>query len=428
MTDEIKGLIEQQGRTFQEFKAANDALQAEVKRLGAADVVAEEKLAKINKALDDVGDQIKIAIKRADEIEAKANRAALGGKGGDDVEVKSAQSFAAMVGQAFTVEQHRDYKQALFGPDGYLRRNRIEAKALAVGSDPSGGYLVTPDTSGRILQKVFETSAMRQYASVTTIGTDTLEGLIDREEASAGWVGEKATRSETATPDLGKWSIPVNEIYAKPRATQKVLDDAMFDVEAWLGTKVADKFARTENAAYVAGDGALKPRGFTTYTVAATADASRAWGTFEYVASGASGAFSSSNPVDAVISLIYALKAAYRRNARFFTNRGVQGAMRKLKDGQGNYLWQPSAVAGQPAVFMGYEVVDFEDMPALGANSLSLAFGDMALTYQIVDRMGIRVLRDPYSTKGFVEFYTTRRTGGDVLEFEAMKFMKFAAS
>lgn len=425
---EIKGLFEEQAKTFDAFKAANDAMQAEIKKLGSADAVTAEKVKEISKSLDAVADEIKAAARRSDDIEAKMNRAQLAGGESDEVERKAVAEFGRMVKSQVSVDQFREYKAALYGEHGYLRHNRVDQKALSVGSEPDGGFLVTPDTTGRILQKVFETSAMRQYASVTTIGTDALEGLIDRGEATSGWVGEQQTRTETATPQFGKWSISVNEMYAMPRATQKLLDDSIVDLEAWLAMKVADKFARTENTAFVSGDGILKPRGFLTYPTAATADASRAWGTFEHVASGASGAFASSNPSDKLIDLIYALKSAYRVGASFFMARSTVAAVRKLKDGQGNYLWQPSAVAGQPATLMSYPVAEMEDMPAIAADKLAIAFGNMSLTYQIVDRVGIRVLRDPYTTKGSVMFYTTKRTGGDVLEFETLKFMKFATA
>jgi len=432
MSEEIKSLLEAQGKAFEEFKSANDAMQAEIKKLGAADAITVDKVEKLSKALDEQGDRLKAAQKHAEEVEAKMNRSGLGHNGGPamEAEQKAAASFGRQVGQDMSVEDFRDYKR---GFDTYLRKGdatpAAERKALSVGSDPDGGYLVTPDTSGRIIAKLYETSPMRQLANVVTIGTDTYEGLIDNGEASAGWVGETATRTETTTPQLGKWLIPVAEMYAMPSATQKVLDDAVLDLESWLAMKVADKFARVENAAFVSGDGVAKPRGLLTYTMSTTADATRPWGAFQYIFTGTSGGFgTTTNGTDKLLDVIYSLKSGHRNNARWFMNRGTVGAVRKIKDGQGNYAWQPSTQIGQPATLLGFPVAEGEDMPAIGADSFSIAFGDFAETYQIVDRVGISVLRDPYTSKGSVLFYSRKRVGGGAIHFEALKFLKFGTS
>lgn len=432
MDIELKDALAAQTKTFEEFKSANDAMQAEIKRLGAADVVTVEKVEKLSKALDEQGDRLKAAQKHAEEVEAKMNRAGLGHNGGPamEAEQKAAVSFGRQVGQDMSVEDFRDYKR---GFDTYLRKGdatpAAERKALSVGSDPDGGYLVTPDTSGRIIAKLYESSPMRQLASIVTIGTDTYEGLIDNGEASAGWVGETATRTETTTPQLGKWLIPVAEMYAMPSATQKVLDDAVLDLESWLSMKVADKFARVENSAFVNGDGVAKPRGLLTYTMSSTVDATRPWGSFQYVATGTSGGFgTTTNGTDKLLDVIYSLKSGHRNNARWFMNRGTVGGVRKIKDGQGNYAWQPSTQIGQPATLLGFPVAEGEDMPAIAADSFSIAFGDFAETYQIVDRVGISVLRDPYTSKGSVLFYSRKRVGGGAIHFEAVKFLKFGTS
>ena len=432
MSEEIKSLLEAQGKAFEEFKAANDAMQAEIKKLGAADAVTVEKVEKLSKALDDQGDRLKAAQKHAEEVEAKLNRAGLGHNGGPamEAEQKAATAFGRQVGQDMSVEDFRDYKR---GFDVYLRKGNAtpaaELKALSVGSDPDGGYLVTPDTSGRIIAKLYETSPMRQLANVVTVGTDSYEGLIDNGEASAGWVGETSSRTETTTPQLGKWIIPVAEMYAMPSATQKVLEDSVLDLESWLAMKVADKFARVENAAFVNGDGVAKPRGLLQYAFSTAADASRPWGTFQYIFTGTSGGFgTTTNGTDKLLDVIYSLKAGHRNNARWFMSRSTVGAARKIKDGQGLYAWQPSTQLGQPATLMGFPVAEGEDMPAIGADSMSIAFGDFAETYQIVDRVGISVLRDPYTSKGSVLFYSRKRVGGGAVHFEALKFLKFGTS
>lgn len=275
-----------------------------------------------------------------------------------------------------------------------------------------------------MVQKVFETSPMRQYAAAQTIGTDALEGLYDLDEASAGWVGETESRPETDTPQLQRWRIPVHEQYAKPHATQKLLDDATIDMEAWLENKVRDKFARVENAAFVNGDGVNKPRGFLTYGAGTTLP-----GTIEQIATGVNGGFAAApDGGDALIDLITALKMPYRASAVFAMNRTTTGAVRKLKDSDGAYLWRPGIAAGQPATLLGYPQAPLEDMPDFNATgALAIAFGDFRQAYQIVDRMGIRVLRDPYSNKPYVQFYSTKRVGGDVVNFEALKLLAFEA-
>jgi HK97 family phage major capsid protein len=430
---EIKDLLEKQGEAFATFKATVNEELAALKK-GQADVVTGEKLGRINDAIDKIGDELKQAGKRADEIEAKANRLALAGGAGDEVEVKAAAEFARQTQRPVDVQSLREYKAALYGTAGPLRNVRpgdAEMKAMSVGSDPDGGYLVTPDTTGRIVQRIYETSPMRQVASVMSIGTDTVEGLNDLGENGFAWVGEVGGRTENTTAQLGKWSIVVHEAVSIVSATQKVLEDARLDLESWLAMKSADRISRGENAAFVSGNGVSKPRGFTDYTTAATADATRAWGTLEHLNTGANGAFRTrsgdTNPVDDLINVIYALKAPYRGNARWMTSRAVLREARKLKDGQGNFIWQPAAVAGQPSSLVGFPVVEAEDMPALGTGSLSMAFGDFREGYQIVDRIGLSVLRDPYTSYPYVFFKFRKRVGGGVVNFEAIKFLRFGS-
>jgi HK97 family phage major capsid protein len=298
-----------------------------------------------------------------------------------------------------------------------------EIKALSVGSDPDGGYTVTPDMSGRIVEKIFETSPMRQVASVQAINSDALEGLYDLDEASSGWVSETGSRTATNTPNLAQYRIPTHEQYALAQTTQKLIDDSSLNIEAWLSGKVQDKFARTENAAFVNGDGSGKPRGFLTYGAGTTLP-----GTIEQKPTGASGAFAGSGAGgDTFYDMVYALKAGYRNGARWAMNRSTIAAVRKIKDSDGNYVWQMGLAAGQPSTLAGYPIVDMEDMPDIGADSLSIAFANWGEAYQIVDRLGTRILRDPYSNKPYIQLYVYKRTGGDVLNFEAIKLMKFGS-
>lgn len=307
--------------------------------------------------------------------------------------------------------------------------NGLAANAgMSVGSDPEGGYTVYPTVSTGIMRRIFETSPLRAYARVVPIGSDSFEELLDLFEPDVAWVGETQARPETNTPDLGKLKIPVHEQYAMPKVTQKLLDDTSIDLAGWLIDKVGMKLGRAETSAFFSGNGVLKPRGFLTYPTAATADAARAWGVFEHVATGSSGAFgSTTNGSDKLIDTQAALKAEHRARAVWLMNRRTAAAVRKLKDGQGNFIWVPSLAAGQPDSLLGSPVVLCEDMPDVAADSLSIAYGDFSAGYTIVDRQGERVLRDPFTAKPHVLFYVYRRTGGDVSNFDAIKFLKFGS-
>ena len=374
--------------------------EASNKIKGIVDPLLEEKVAKMNARMDD----LQAAVEKPGAGSVK-----------EDAEQRDRNIKAAM---------SEMYRKNRVVTNAFLEIPEVKAMTTAIDAD--GGYFVTPDTSGRIAAKVYETSMVRQYASVQQISSDKLEGIIDNDEAASGWVGEQGTRSDTATPQFGMWNIEAFEQYAHAKISQKLLDDAGIDVGSLLESKIAQILSRTENAAFVAGAGTIKPRGFTAYTTAATADDSRSWGTLEHVMSGASADFASSNPVDKIFDLCGALKPQYEGNARFYTNRSVRTKMRKLKvSADLPYIWEPSVVAGTPSRLNGYEVVIFPDMPALAADSLSLAFGDLKTTYQIVDRLGIRMLRDNLTSKPFIIFYATKRTGGGVVNFESLKFMKF---
>jgi HK97 family phage major capsid protein len=437
--NEVKSLIEKQGEAFAAFKETH----AELKK---NDSLTAEKLERIEKALD-TAVEAKAALEAAivaekkerEELEARINREGIkatseaGAKA--ELELKDWNTFlksnAAARKQAFEpmdANGYQNYKEAF---ESFMRKSERllsadEMKTLSVGSDPDGGYFVTPDIGGQIVKRVYETSPMRQHASVQVISTDALEGIEDLNEAGAGYAGEQAQGSDTTTPQVGKWRIPVYWIDTEPKATQQLLDDAAVNMEAWLADKVGDKLGRFENAEFIAGSiGNI--RGLVDYTTAADAGAGVTWGSIGRVDSGLNGDFmaDANKPVDRLFDLIGTLKNEYMANAKWFTRRSVVVKMRKFKDTTNQYLWQPSLVAGQPEVFMGHAVVRMDDMPTLATNSLSLAFGDMARAYQIVDRQGIRVLRDQYTSKPFVKFYTTKRVGGGVINFEAIKLMRF---
>ena len=434
MADELKDVIEGLGKTFDEFKSKNDERLAQIEKSGKADPLLDEQLTKINSKLDELG-AVKDRLSQAETALARKSVAADDGTSGKMQE--KANQFAKMVAKKRGIPAAEIVKE--FGTEGlaeyqkhfsnWMRKgdsysNQPDAmKSLSVGSDPDGGYFVEPDTSGRIVTKIFETSPMRQVANVMTIGTNALEGIYDLDESDAGWVGETQSRPETGTPKIAAWSIPVHEMYAEPRITQKLLDDSMVNVEAWLADKVSTKFARKENAAFVNGDGVGKPRGFLTYASGTTLP-----GTIQQRNTGVSGGFATGGAgADVLISTIYGLKQGYRSGSNWFMPRSATAEVRKLKASDGSYLWQPGIMAGQPATLLGYSVIEFEDMPDIAADSLSIAFGDMNEAYQIVDRVGVRVLRDPYTAKPYIKFYTTKRVGGDVLNFESIKLISFSA-
>lgn len=442
MSEEIKKLIEAQGAAFEAFKESH---AQEIKK---ADVIVTEKIGRIEADLDKAV-EAKAALERAiaaekkerEDLELRLQKMGLtsGGDAKAELELKAFNdTLKATAKERQTAYEPIDadgyaaYKTAFnsfMKKDGRLLTAE-EIKTLSVGSDPDGGYTVTPDTSGRIVTKIFETSEMRQIASAMTISTDKLEGIEDLGEAGAGYAGETSQGSDTTTPQIGKWSIPVFIIDSEPKATQSILDDSAIDIEAWLSGKVANKFARFENAEFV--NGATKIRGLASYTMAADSGSGVTWGSIGYVATGTSGDFGATvaTQADKLIDVMGTLKNAYLPNARWATNRGVITKIRKFKIAAATdaYAWQPGLAAGIPESILGFPVSRMEDMPAVAANSLSLAFGDFREAYQIVDRIGIRVLRDPFTSKPFVKFYTTKRVGGGVVNFEAIKFLKFGAS
>lgn len=433
---EIKSLIEKQGQAWEEFKKTNEEL-IKAKADGKAFADLEAKLANISKDMD----QLAELKDQFEQVMAKAQRPGVGSKADEDIveEVKGFnmamrseyQSKGKPIPAEFDVEGYKQYKSGFFKLVSGVTLDNLssdERKAMQAGSDPDGGYMLPHSTTGRTVTKLFEQSIMRQICNVQVIGTSKLEGMVDNNEADAGWVSELGTRSDTTTPQVGKYEIEAHEMYAMPKISQKLLDDAATDVEGWLAGKVADKFARVEGAAFWTGNGVGKPRGLSTYTTVSTADDTRAWGQFQYIATGASGDFHTTK-MDPIQDLIGAFKDQYLNNAQFVMRREARTKLRKMKEATSDrYLWEPSLQVGQPERLNGYAVRIDQYMPAIAADSLSVAFGDFREAYTIVDRIGIRTLRDPYTAKPYVVFYSTKRTGGGATNTEAVKFLKFAAS
>ena len=307
------------------------------------------------------------------------------------------------------------------GDDDGLRGLAIEEKGLSVASD--GGFLAAPQVADTVQNVLSNGATLRKLANVVTVESASYEVLVDKGDIGAGWADE-ADMAETAPGGIERISIPLHELSAMPKASQRLLDDAAFDVEAWLAERIADKFARSEAAAFVSGDGVSKPRGFLSYPTAPNATATDSQiGT---VGTGTSGDFSPASSADCLIDLIYALAAEYRVNASFVMNSKTAALVRKMKDADGRFLWTDALAAGQTPQLLGYPVMISEDMPDVAANSHSIAFGDFRAAYTIVERPDLRVLRDPFSAKPHVLFYATKRVGGGVTDFRAVKLLRFA--
>jgi len=387
---EIKALLEEQGEAWETFVKKN-----------------ELRLNKLEGGLN--------------EIAIKVGRAPLHGLFGDGI---GGADHRKSLGMAF--------RALLSGDQSKAYQHFAEAKAMSVDSDPDGGYVVHATVSDQMTKVMLETSPFIGLCrEITLEHGSTFEEPIDRNEAGANWVGERQDRDDTDTPGLGLFRVECKEITAQPKITQKLIDTASIDIVEWLNGKVAEKFAHTETTAYFSGDGVLQPRGFLTHDIAATSDASRAWGTIEYVKTGANGAFASPsatvNPADVLIDLKSKLKAQYRKGAVWLMNRATAAVVQKLKDNEGRYVWVAGIVPGQPDMLLGHPVVESEEMPDVATDSLSIAFGNFKKAYTIVRRLGVRYLLDPYTAKPNVKLYTYARVGGAMNNSEAIKLLQFKA-
>jgi HK97 family phage major capsid protein len=403
---EITRALEASNRAFEEFKSANDARVAKIEK---GQHVPEDLQAKMDAAFKGMQEQKTVI----ESLEAKLKRPLLGsdGKPLDEVQEEHKKSFRNYLCKGV------EYDKA------------IEAKALSIGSGADGGYAVPKVIDSMIDALAVNISPIRSIAQVIQIGTSDYHKLINTRGTTSGWVGETQARTGTNSPQLVDIAPPMGELYAKPSASQQMLDDVFFNAEQWLSGEIATEFARAEGAAHCAGNGIQQPKGFTAYTTAATGDATRAFGTIEHVATGVSGGFkvlsSTVNPVDDLFTLVGKMKAMYRPGSSWVTNKAVLFTIMSFKDFQGRYVFNPTTAPGVEDTILGYPVTEAEDIPALAANSLSLWFGNWKAGYLIVDRVGTRALRDPFSNKPYVDFYVTKRSGGGVLNSEALKTLKF---
>jgi len=381
-------------QTFEAFKSANDERLSEIERRQRADVLLEEKVDRINRELD--------------LLTTKSARPALAAPNRRDtlltMEHKAAFDAYARSGQVDAI------------------RN-LEAKALNGAVAPDGGYLLPPDAEASILARMAALSPIRSIAMVRTLANATLKKAVYPTGSNAGWSTQTGPSNTVTASQYGELTFPTMELYAQPAATQTMLDDAAVDVESWIADEIVYAFSAAESTAFISGDGVNKPKGLLAYTT--VADASWSWGNLGTISTGVSAAFPGTNPSDILFDFAHGLKSAYRQHATFVMNRKTQGVIRKFKDTTGNYIWTPPTVIGGKAMLMNFPVVEAEDMPDIAANSLSIAFGDFRRGYLVVDRIGIRAMRDPYSAKPYVLFYTTKRVGGGVQDFQAIKLLKF---
>ena len=380
---------------FEAFKGANDARLAEIEKKASADTLLEEKVARIDAAV--AGAQA-----RLDRVVSEARRPAMEGAAVAAPEAKAAW-------------------------DAYLRSGAasslIETKAGLDSGSGSGGLIAPAETERLVERRLMAASPMREIATVRTVASGVFRKPVSTDGVEAGWAAETAPRPETEGATLSLLEFPSAELYASPAATQTLLDDAFMSLDEWLAGEIEDAFAAQETEAFVNGDGVNKPKGFLTYPTVANDDAE--WGEIGHVVTGAAGAFGET-PVDRLIDLIYAPKAKYRANGRFVMNRRTASAIRKFRDADDNYVWSPATQPGATSSLLGYPVTEIEETPDIGADALAVAFGDFRRGYLIVDRAGLSVLRDPYSAKPYVLFYTTKRVGGGVQDFDAIKVLKFA--
>ncbi|KPA98101.1 phage major capsid protein [Pseudomonas asplenii] len=394
---DIKEVAEALGKKFDEFKEKND------RRIAGL----EEEKGKLSGQVDTLNEKLG----ELDELKSALEKELADLKRPDGTGTKAASEHKA----AFMQFVRKGIDTGL---------GELQAKALQVGTDADGGYAVPEELDRSIIELLKNTSPMRQICNQITVGSPDYKRLVSLGGAGSGWVGETDARPATGTPTLGQVSAFMGEIYANPQATQTSLDDIFFDAEGWLNGEVSREFAEREGAAFLLGNGDKKPKGILAYALTTAKDKDRPFGTLQKVITGSAGAFTGDNLID----LVHSLKAGYRANARFMMNNLTVAYARKLKDSEGNYLWRPGLELGQPSTLLSYGITENEDMPDIAADANAVSFGDYKRGYTIVDRIGTRVLRDPYTNKPFVGFYTTKRVGGMLVDSQAIKVLTLSAA
>jgi HK97 family phage major capsid protein len=374
---------------------------------------------KFTEFIDDSSKTIDSIKSRVDGIELNLNRQSLGG-GGPVIDPKVSDEHL----NAFNAFARK-------GKEGNLLDLEIKA-ALSTGSDPDGGYAVPVVIDNDIEKLLLDFSPMRRICNVIQTTTPNYHKLVNVGSMTSGWVGETAERPETTTPKLAKLTPYWGEIYANPAATQQSLDDMAFDVESFLTEGIVDEFSVQEGTSLISGDGLLKPKGLLTYPTATISDATRDFGTMQYVKTGAAAAFAPASatvsPADCLVNLVHSLRQGYRQGAVWLMNSNTLATVRKFKSAtDGLPIWQQGLTEGQPSTLLGYPIEEDENMPDVAADAFPIAFGNFKRGMTIVDRVGTRVLRDPFSNKPYVHFYATRRVGSFLNNSQAIKLLKVAA-
>ncbi|TVT77623.1 phage major capsid protein [Acinetobacter colistiniresistens] len=381
---------------FEDFKKSNDK---ELEAIKAEKAKLEEKTEKLNEKLSEF-----------DSLKAELEK-----------EIKQSKRPGAPSGGE--VDAHKSAYLQFIRKGAEDGLGDLQQKAIQIGVDADGGYAAPEELDKTILELLRDENPMREECGSITISASGYKKLVNIGGASSGWVGETDERGETDTPQLKEIIANMGEIYAKPKSTQTALDDMFFNVESWLAEEVAREFGEQEGNAFLLGNGTNKPKGILTYAMSTANDKSRPFGTLQNFKSGVAGNFDTDNLLD----MIYGTKKGYRRGAKFMMNSLTLLKVRKFKDNDGNYIWQPGLQLDQPSVLLGYGIAENEDMPDVAADANALMFGNFKRGYAVVDRMGVRTLRDPYSAKPYVEFYTTKRVGGMLLDSNAIKVLKLSA-
>jgi len=414
--DDLKPLIEEGNKTIA-------AIRSEVESVKSQDVVFEQKLSKMEadlaatlKAKADAELAQKALERRLEEIETKGNR-----PGSTAANQQAAEELKA----AFL-----DYvrKGSNGGAEARLFDLQQKAADVRTSTGASGGFALPKEIADQVYKMIQDISPIRSIARVVQTGTTDYHQVVNRGGLAAEWVGETSTRAlATATPDFGDVVPTFGELSAVPEATRHSINDLFFDVEAMLVADGAERFAIAEGIAFISGDGTNKPTGFLTGTPVATADATRAFGVLQYTATGQAAALSAA-PWDQLKDMLYAMKAGYRANASFVMNSIVLAAHAKVKDSTGQYLLTPAVREGDPDTMLGKRIVVAEDMPNIAAGTFPIALGDFSRGYLIADIPGMWMVRDEVTKVGWVRFPMAKRVGGKILDSNAIKLLKVAAS
>ncbi|ARQ75200.1 phage major capsid protein [Pseudomonas fragi] len=393
---DIEDVAEALGKKFDEFKKTND------KRIDGL----EEEKGKLSGQVDTLNEKLS----ELDELKSSLEKELIALKRPDGTGTKAASEHKT----AFMQFVRKGIETGL---------GELQAKALQVGVESDGGFAVPEELDRSIIELLRDTSPMRQVCNQITVGSPDYKRLVNLGGHGSGWVGETDPRPATNTPKLGNISAFMGELYANPQATQTSLDDIFFNAEEWLNSEVARDFSEKEGNAFLKGDGVNKPKGLLAYGLDLKGDDERAFGVLQKLITGTAGKITGDNLID----LIHALKAGYRANGTWMMGNLTVAYVRKLKDSEGNYLWRPGLESGAPSVLLGYGITENEDMPDVAADANAIAFGDFKRAYTVVDRIGTRVLRDPYTNKPFVGFYTTKRVGGMLVDSQAVKILTLSA-